>query len=369
MVDTREVQRLLDLDRRDVISALLDVDRRKPEHRTAQPGYLIWLRGAFRTLLTKVPPDARVTAEADADRILAFVEGWSGQRHAAGRGLAVYAAPTLWVQYALPVPLQNGVAYGTVNVAPLLDALDAYEPYAILIVDHERARMLIAYLGETTVVEDDALELHTNTWRFKAGRPPTLSRLVGIGVGRGAHAEAYEARVEHQQQGFWARVARAADGLLRDRGIERLVISGSVEAAAEVRRQLPEHRQGQVVGFVPLPAAGADLQEIQDRTLPVVRAAQQRGEAELVAALLDRAAHRTAVLGQEATFAALAAGQAMTVVVDRAAREVRDTVLIQARRTGATVTSVSAPAAGGLAPFEGIGALLRYSVEDSRVPA
>jgi hypothetical protein len=368
MVREREVQRLLGLDRSDIVSVSLDVDPRRPEHRAAKPGYLIWLRGAMRALLTRVPREARTQAETDAARILAAVEQHA-TRARAGRGLALYAAPGLWTRHVLPVPIQNRVAYGTPSVLPLLDALDAYEAYGILIVDHERARMLVAYLGETTVVEDDALELHRETWRFKAGRPPTLSRLVGVGAGRGAHAEPFEARIAHQQQGFWAGVAGATDRLMRDRRIGHLVISGSVEAAAEVRRSLPESRAQQVVGFVPLPAAGADLREIQERTLPVVQAARARRDADLVAALLDRAAHRSAVLGKAATLAALDAGRAMTVVVDRAAGETREAVLIAARRTGASVVSVGAPAAAALAAAGGIGALLRYRVGDGGTPA
>lgn len=371
MVDTHEVRRLLDLGRHDVISVSLDVDPRKPEHQAARPAYLIWLRNAMRALVGGLVGDAHLQGEADAARIVSFVEGWSGRRAGVpGRGLAIFAAPNLWREYVLPVPLPNSASYGSPNVAPLLDTHDAYEPYATLIVDHERARMLLAYLGETAVVEEDALELHANEWRFKAGRPPTFSRLIGVGAGRGAHAEAFEARVEHHVRDFWARVAQAADHFLRERRIEHLVISGSAEAASEVRQLLPDLAQRKVVEFVPLPAAGADLREIQDRTLPVVRAAHQRREAELVETLLDRAAHRAAVLGKAATFNALAAGQVMTVVVDRAtAREVREAVQALARRKGARITCVGGSAAARLVGWDGIGAMLRYRIEGPAEPA
>ena len=371
MVDMHEVLRLLDLDRHDVISVSLDVDPRKPEHQVVRPAYLIWLRNALRTLVGGLSGDAQLQAEDTAGRILSFVQEWSDRPSGLpGRGLAIFAAPHLWVEYTVPVPLPSNISYGPPNVAPLLDTHDAYEPYAILIVDHERARMLLAYLGETEVVEEDALELHADEWRFKAGRPPTFTRLIGVGAGRGAHAEAFEARVEHHLQGFWAGVAQAADRLLRDRHIEHLIISGSTEAASEVRRMLPEAAQRKVVGFVPLPAAGADLREIQDRTLPVAKAAHQRHEGELVQTLLDRAAHRDAVLGKAATFDALAAGQAMTVIVDRAAAlEVREAVQALARRKGARITCVGGSAAARLVGRDGIGAMLRYRIESPGEPA
>ena len=42
----------------------------------------------------------------------------------------------------LPVPLRHHVAYGRPDVLPLLWAMDEYQPYAILAVTRERARLL-----------------------------------------------------------------------------------------------------------------------------------------------------------------------------------------------------------------------------------
>src|SRR3989304_5756338 len=98
MVDMHEVLRLLDLDRHDVISVSLDVDPRKPEHQVVRPAYLIWLRNALRPLVGGLWGDPQRQAEEDANSILSFVEGWSGRPALLpGRGLAIFAAPHLWV--------------------------------------------------------------------------------------------------------------------------------------------------------------------------------------------------------------------------------------------------------------------------------
>src|SRR3972149_1427877 len=69
-----------------------------------------------------------------------------------GKGLALFAAPGLWREYVLPVPLTNRAQYGRPDVVPVLWAVDEYEPCASLAVDREHARILIAYLGRTTTV-------------------------------------------------------------------------------------------------------------------------------------------------------------------------------------------------------------------------
>src|SRR3990172_2390343 len=87
----------------------------------------------------------------------------------------------------LPVPLTNRAQYGRPDVVPVLWAVDEYEPYAILAVDREHARILIAYLGRTTTVDEETLELDTSDWRFKAGRQPSFTGRGGGGGSGRAH--------------------------------------------------------------------------------------------------------------------------------------------------------------------------------------
>lgn len=93
-----------------------------------------------------------------------------------GRGVAVYAAPDMWRTYILPVPLQNRARYGRPDIMPLLWAIDEYEPYAILVVDREHARVAVTYLGRSAIVDKEELWLNRRSWRFASGRPPTFTR-------------------------------------------------------------------------------------------------------------------------------------------------------------------------------------------------
>src|SRR3990170_2061003 len=135
---------LIEAERADVLSVSLDVDPSRPEHQGQNPAYRIWLRNALRQTLEAIPKEARRGADELA-------------------------------QYVLPVPLTNRAQYGRPDVVPVLWAVDEYEPYAILAVDREHARILIAYLGRTTTVDEETLELDTSDWRFKAGRQPSFT--------------------------------------------------------------------------------------------------------------------------------------------------------------------------------------------------
>ncbi len=168
---------LIETDRSDVLSVSLDINPSKPEHQGKNPAYRIWLRNALRQTLEAIPKDAHRGADELAQRILHHVE----TDRPRGRGLAMFAAPGLWREFVLPVPLPNRTQYGRPDVVPVLWAVDEYEPYAILAVDREHARILIAYLGRTTTVDEETLELDTRDWRFKAGRQPSFTGRGGMG--------------------------------------------------------------------------------------------------------------------------------------------------------------------------------------------
>jgi len=353
---TLDLSDLIETERADVLSISLNVDPSRPEHQTANPAYRIWLRNALRELQEATPKGARRQLNGTVQEILRHVES----NRPRGRGWAIFAAPGLWREYILPVPLPNRAVYGRPDVAAMLWTIEEYEPYAILAVDREHARILLAYLGRTATVEEEDLELDTTDWRFKAGRQPTFSGRVS-GTGRGAQRDSFDARVEDHIRRFWARVAEATGRALRDLRIEQLIIGGPEEAANAVADLLPEAARQKVVGLVPLPAR-ADRTAIQNRTLPVALAAEHRREEDLVAALMDRAgAGRGAVLGAQATLEALQHRRAHAVVVDpERAGSLLQTLPLLVRRSGARITLVGEPTATPLRDHDGIGAILRY---------
>jgi protein required for attachment to host cells len=359
-----DILELLQIDRQDVLSLYLDIDGRKPENQGGHPAYLIWVEHALRDALEGLSGEALRLASRSARRIMALVKG----RRPQGRGLIVFAAPGVWKAYGLPVPVPNRLRYGPPDLTVAIDILDQFKPYAVLVADHEHARLLQGRLGEAAVVEEARLELHPEDWRSTNGRRPTSTRQFGIGVGRGAQRDTFDARVAARRRQFLADVARATARFMQERGIDRLILCGADDVVGEVRLALPAEARGKIIGTLAL-ESHASVAEIRDRTLAIALDAEQRQDAELVGTLLDRAAQGGAVVGIAPTLDALEQGRALTVVVDR-------TILVQmpalpalARRHGARLAPVQGAPAEGLRAHDGIGAILRYAVEPATLPS
>jgi len=386
MVDIRGLEELAASGRHDILSVSLDVDLTKPDHQRANPAYRIWLRETLTGILERVPRERRADVSELIRRVLTRVDD-----HRHGRGLAIFAAPDLWREYVLPVPLPNRAYYGRPDLFPLLWALDEYEPYAVLAVDREQARLLVMYLGQTDVVDQDVLVLDTGAWRMTSGRPPTFTKRTGTGAARGAQRDTFDARVDEQERRFWRRAAAVAGSTLQDLGISRLIIAGSPETTAAVARTLGKDGVVQVVAVVPAPPH-ASIPQLRDLTLRVALAEEHRRERDLVMALLERTGNRSgAVVGITATLEALARGQAQLVVVDVdhdapvwecaqcgmatdserplcahcGGPLVRTRLLsvlpLLVRRRGAELETVSGEAARLIGSHAGIGAILRYN--------
>jgi release factor family 10 len=383
MFDAQRLNKIVKLDRDDVFSLSLNTDPSLVEHQRPKPAYRVWTHNAVQRLLRRLAPDVRRAAEPAAERILAHLDAMPQE----GRGLAAFAGPDLWRAYTLPFPLPNHLTYGSPDAIPLLWAMHEYAPYAVVLAFHDHARLLVAYLGQTTVIDEIDLELDTKQWRFKTGRMATSSRRSGTGVGRGIQSSAFEARVLAQHHRFWRNVAAAAAHTLAASGIDRVIIGGDKEAAGAVSAALPRRFHDAVIGTVAV-RPHATLAEIQARALPLALAHRHAQDRRLVRSIVqERRAGGTAVDGTAATLDALAAGNLRTVVANRDMRataracvscgalgvkpgpcaacdgDVRRLALphalpMLARQHGAALELVDADAAAPLA--DGIGGLLRH---------
>jgi hypothetical protein len=391
MLETKRLTEQLDAlaaaNRDDVLSLSLNTDPSVAENQRPNPAYRVWAHDAVRRLLRRLPAGAAGRADPVAQRVLTHVDAMPR----ADRGVAVFAGPRLWQVYTVPFPLPNHLTYGVPDAVALLWALHEYAPYAIVLASHDHARLLVAYLGRTVVVDELELALDTSQWQRKSGRMATSSRRSGVGVGRGVQHDEFNARVLAQYRGFWHEVAAAASRMVRARSIERIIMGGDQQAAAAVTAALPRPLRDAVGGAIAVRLA-APPAEIQDRALPVALAYRHARDRRLVRAIVEERRPRgTGVDGAAATLAALAAGKLGIVVARRDMRgatwacpacgaigavsgmcdvcggEIRRVALPQAlpvlaRRHGAVLELVAAEAA--LPLREGIGgALRRPSVE------
>jgi hypothetical protein len=290
-----------------VLSVALDVDPAR--HRPARPSYVIWLRRELDRILDRLPAPARRDAARLARRVLEVVG--AGPRR--GRGLVIFAAPGLFREYALPVPVPSHVELGRPDLVPMLWALADYPAYGVVAVYRDHAQIFLAYLGRVALVGEERLELNTGSWRFKAGRTDTYTRAVGIGVGRGAQEDPFAARIDAHRRRFWKGVAEAVLRTLRALRVDRVVLGGSEESVTALRDVAPHLVRERVVGTVPIPTH-ATLEDVRERTLPCVLEDRQREETRLVSDLVQNA---EGVVGRIATVAALSSGRLRILAASR----------------------------------------------------
>jgi hypothetical protein len=313
MTDFEGLSGLLNSDHRDVLSVALDIDPTKPEHQSPHPAYRTWLREAFQRVLETVPKPARAEIRKAARRALARVQNGP----AGGRGLMLLAGRDLWREFVLPDSLPNRVHYGRPDLLPLLWAARMYKPWVTVLVDRTHAKIAVAFLEKTIVVHEESLTLDTGHWRFKAGRPRTATKAVGVAASRGVERDSFTARVDDHVYRFWQSIARTASRTLADLSIDRVIIAGPERATNAVRESLPERTRAMVVGIVTLPPHPT-IANVREHTLPVILAHAHRRESRLLADLRDRAAAAAGgVLGRSATLETLLRGEVMTLVAER----------------------------------------------------
>jgi hypothetical protein len=205
---------------------------------------------------------------ADLERILDLVR--FGIDRTRTRGLVVFACADadLWRVIELPVPVRNQV---TVNHAPavlqLEHVVDRLERYAVLLVDKQRARVLVYEMGEM-VHSEELLD--------------PLPRAEDDD-----HSYRKE-RVEHHQTALvrqhLRRAAEVAFELYKDGGFERLILGGPDESVHQLETLLHPYLRERIEARCSI-QVGASVEEIRGATEAVEAQLERRRDGEIVARL------------------------------------------------------------------------------------
>jgi peptide subunit release factor 1 (eRF1) len=391
MITPRFARALLAYDN-PALTVYLDVNPSNPDNQGSPRAYQTWLKTALSDLDKVVPPAEHQPFCEASQRVEEYVR--LGVREC--RGLVVVASPDLWEVFRLPFDVANRAWWGKPAVGELLRLLLAHRPYGIVLMDHERARLLSASADDVTEVTDSIAAYDTAHWRRKIMMPPRPpgQRQAAFGVG-GSNVDDFRQRVDANVQRFYGRLLTDIATLLGEHELDGFVLGGPPEPVAEFAALLPLFLQAQLVDTlqarVESPAKQAAV-----AAWPVVRAHRTAAEAELTRAIVDQAGSGSlAAVGLEPTLRAMAAAAADTVVVGRSWSETtcycpacgtlgrRDQVknlgpesacttcgsnlleeglgaALDRLSNGANLLPVGGEAAELLIPFGGIGARLRF---------
>jgi peptide subunit release factor 1 (eRF1) len=327
----------------------------------------------------------RDTLERDLDSILKYMDN---SVEPAANGLAIFAchAAGLFETVQLGAPFNEHWLYigDQPHLYPLARVASQFPRYAAVIADTNKTRIL--------VVADGAVVSRTAVNGEKTRR-----------TSQGGWSQArFQRRIENYHLHHIKDVVEALDKIVRQEGLDRIVVAGDAVVIPLLREQMPKPLAEMMVDEISLPSHAAD-DDVVKATLEAMRAADQATDGEKVEAAVN--AYRAGglgVVGPDATLLALTNGQvdelliaaspaALGALSDSPAAEMAiandagiaepaveasaageaasaemgtvrlaDELVTKARQTGASVCFIED--ASLLEPYGGVAATLRYRV-------
>jgi len=256
-----------------VTSCYLDVDGRRQVRPADYETQLDHLLREAREKAAGFGPEAARSVAADLDRIAAWVR--SGFDRSRVRGLAFFAcsADGFFDVVESPLPVRNGVVVNhTPHVRPLESILQAYERFAVVLVDRQRARL----------------------FRFELGELTEHAEVFG-------HVQRHNEEVAHRHLKHAAEVTFTE---LQQRPVDHVILGGPHEVVAELEGLFHTWIRERVADRLAIPAT-AGPEEVRQAALCVEAALARRSEAALVERLRDAVGTSGGVAGLEPTLAAL----------------------------------------------------------------
>jgi len=216
-----------------------------------------------------------------------------------GRSAALFACEAigLWHEVVLPLPMANRLEIGPrPYLRPLFRVLDQHDRFLLVVLDDQRARLLISQLGSIVEVAD----------LIEAG--PSLTR--GGGWAQMRFQRQHDAHV------LWhaGAVAHAAQLAMDRFGARWLLVAGTPDVLVDFRAQLASPAAQRLAGEFRV-ATTAASHEIAAAAAPLQKDVEAREEEAMVDWLLNEPPEGKAAWGLAAVLAALNESRVMTLVV------------------------------------------------------
>lgn len=286
--------------RRCVLSVYLSVDQSDPAN--LNRGFETELKRIFTTQLESLPYSAdRDGLSVAAKRVTDFVSKHKPE----GRGLAVFSDESdgfFWHK-DLAYTVSNEIRWGREPLLqPLANALDELEDYGVVLVDRAKARLLLAQLGE---IEE---HLHLE------GDGKHVRHVKSTGSDRAESSGHMQRKADNQVRANLRDVVQAVEEFVKRNEIRRLVLAGTPETIAELRKLLPARIDSLVIGELPL-GMNVSAKGVLAATEPVVHEYERRAEVQRVNEVVTASAKTDkAVVGLDSTLQAVNSGRVWELI-------------------------------------------------------
>jgi peptide subunit release factor 1 (eRF1) len=358
-----------------VLSVYLDVDQSRAANLN---------RGFERAFESRIKSIARRFEEeyeaADFARCVADIRKLLSTYEPRGRSLVVFArsAGPLWFR-EVNVEIGTEVHWaGAPYLHPLVEVLDEFETYVVVVANHARSRVFTVRLG--------GIEKHVEIHALGVVR-----HLKAAGTDHLYSQSHIQRKADENVLSHFKRVIEVLGSVMSTNPASRLVLAGNADSTSELFRLLPKSLRNRVAGSAVI-ASGAPEKEILEKTLALVGRAERIQELEKMERLITSAAKDgNAVVTLPETLKAFnerrirelvyaegfsAAGGACEncrllfasddVNCDICGMPVKpvedlvETLISAVLAEGASVEQLRGPAAEKLRDFRGIGAFLRF---------
>jgi len=248
------------------LTLYLDVDQNKTANR--RRGFEVQAEALLKDLRSSHGRSVRLDKAAEI--ALALVH----KLRPAGKAALVVVHPETDLQeiFQLEVPFAALAHWRRgAFLRPIVEAMDEYERYAVVLTDAKRARLFTVFMGELTEHEDLISE--------------TSQRTRSMGADQMRAQKRRDRRHDEEVALHAKRVIDAIHDLALHAPFDRLIVAGTPKAASQLARLLPKRLRGKLTGTVSM-SVGASQKEVLKKILSVQHKMEREQESLLVEGVL-----------------------------------------------------------------------------------
>jgi len=282
------------------LSVYLDIDQSRPSN--LNRGFETQLRN----LITSIRPAVQEPAELEkfieaTNRITGFVSAY--EPSALGLGLFFDQSDGFLQDVELDLPVRPEARWDRqFFVQPLASALDQMESYGVVMLDKLTLRLFTVFLGQ--------IEEHVR----EGFGPDRVRHVKASGTDHIASSSHIQRKADEKVRLNLKHMVKMTDWLVQSRHLNRLIIAGKREVAAELRDLLPKRLAALVIGEADI-AIDAAPSEILAVTQPIAQAYERIADIDRVNQVVTTAAKtEKAVAGLGRTLQAIHADRVWQLV-------------------------------------------------------
>ena len=262
--------------------------------------YNIHIKNMLKDTLESLDKNVRKKVKPDMEKIESNI--FLNKRNFK-KGIALLSSTEsgFWKEFHLAIGLKNEIVVDkTPYMKPLLDVLDRYQRYAVMLVDKEFARLFVMHLGEI----EEYKEVFTENIPGKHKKGGWFS----------LEQKSFERHIDYHVDLHLKDVIQQLKALISAGDIGRLVVGGSEEALSKTKSLFTKQMSDKIIGTFNINMV-ANINEVMSKVQTVLEKYENEEKNLLVDEMVTKAMKKeNAVLGLDNVLSALREGRVMRLL-------------------------------------------------------